>query len=201
MDGLRVELTESQDDVPFNAQVKSYFGAKDDDGHPWILKPAASPEEVLYHRMCAMVYLMDHETGTLAAPTTVFHVGGKPYAHEGGAQRHADFLLRLPAGSFIDILRADLVNRWIYCDEDRNPNNYLVINNSQTRPFVAAHRLRQGGSHDRGDENNGKPGKFGWHRLEKTRSSPFCARKTSTAYALRPSSPGWRPWPPSPNRV
>ncbi len=170
MDGLKVGLTESQDDVPFNAQVKSYLGARDGDGHPWILKPAASAQEILYHRMCAMVYLLDHETGTLAAPTTVFRVNGKPYRAtkvvRNAMQISSYDYLRAP---FIDILRADLVNRWIYCDEDRNPNNYLVINNSANRPFVAAIDYDKADLMTEGMKITGNPDKFGWHRLEKTR--------------------------------
>jgi len=170
MDSLRVELTESQDSVPFNAQVKSYFGGQDDDGHPWILKPAATAEEVLYHRMCAMVYLLDHETGTLAAPTTVFRIKGKPYRAtkvvRNAMQISSYDYLRAP---FIDILRADLVNRWIYCDEDRNPNNYLVINNSQNKSFVAAIDYDKADLMTEGMKITGNPEKFGWHRLEKTR--------------------------------
>lgn len=170
LDKLTVELSDSQDDVPFNAQVKGYAGARDADGHPWILKPAATPGEILYHRMCAMVYLMDHETGTLSAPTTVFRIGGKCY-RAAKVVRNAvqissyDYL----RGPFIDILRADLVNRWIYCDEDRNPNNYLVITNSQSRPFVAAIDYDKADLTAEGMKITGNPDKFGWFRTEKTR--------------------------------
>lgn len=170
MDSLRVEFTESQDDVPFNAQVKSYLGGRDEEGHPWILKPANSPAEVLYHRMCAMAYLMDHATGTLAAPTTVFRIGGKPYRAtkvvRNAVQISSYDYLSEP---FIGILRADLVNRWIYCDEDRNPNNYLVIHNSANRPFVVAIDYDKADLMAAGMKITGNPEKFGWFRTEKTR--------------------------------
>lgn len=170
LDGLRVSLTESQDAIPFNAQVKGYLGAEDEDGHPWILKLVTSPEEALYHRMCALVHLMDHETGTLSAPTTVLRIGGKIYRAakvvRNSVQISSYDYLR---GPFIDILRADLVNRWIYCDEDRNPNNYLVISNSQNRNFVAAIDFDKADLTTEGMKITGNPDKFGWFRTEKTR--------------------------------
>ncbi|HSV55756.1 MAG TPA: hypothetical protein VLH39_01435 [Magnetospirillaceae bacterium] len=170
LDGLRVELSASQDDVPFNAQVKGYRGALDEDGHPWILKPVATPMEVLYHRLCALVHLMDHETGTLSAPTTVFRIDGKPYRAVKVVRKAVqissyDYL----RGPFIDILRADLVNRWIYYDEDRNPNNYLVITNSRNRPFVAAIDFDQADLSTEDIKIRGNPDRFGWFRTEKTR--------------------------------
>lgn len=170
LDGLRVSLTESQDAIPFNAQVKGYLGASDEDGHPWILKLAASPDEALYHRMCAMVHLLDHETGTLSAPTTVLKIGGKTYRAAKVVRKAVqissyDYL----RGPFIDILRADLVNRWIYCDEDRNPNNYLVISNSQNRNFVVAIDFDKADLTTEGMKITGNPDKFGWFRTEKTR--------------------------------
>lgn len=170
LDGLRVEFSSSQEEVPFNAQVKGYLGGRDGEGHAWILKPAASPEEALYHRMCALVYLMDHETGTLAAPTTVFRIDGKLFRAtkvvRNAMQISSYDYLR---GPFIDILRADLINRWIYCDEDRNPNNYLVINNSRNQPFVAAIDFDKADLMTEGMKITGNPDKFGWRRLEKTR--------------------------------
>ena len=77
--------------------------------------------------------------GTLAAPTTLVYIGGKPYRAtkvvRSSIQISSYNYLEQP---FIDILRADLVNRWLYFDEDRNPNNYLVIHNKANRPFVVA---------------------------------------------------------------
>jgi hypothetical protein len=75
LDSLSMKLTETQDAVPFNAQVKGYFGGEDEEGHPWILKPAADSREILYHRLCGLAYLLDHRMGTLAAPTTLGPIG------------------------------------------------------------------------------------------------------------------------------
>jgi len=170
LDSLKVELTPSQEDVPFNAQVKGYLGAIDDDSHMWIIKPAVDPKEILYHRICALAYLLDHETGTLAAPTTVFRIGKKTWR----ASKVVKSAMQISSYNYmerpyLDIFRADLVNRWLYFDEDRNPNNYLVIHNTANKPFVCAI------DYDKADllaetmKITGNTEKFGWHRTEKTR--------------------------------
>ena len=170
LDGMGLELTESQEEVPFNAQVKGYFGAVDPDGHSWILKPAPDPKELLYHRSCTLAYLLDHWMGTLAAPTTVFRIGGKPYRATKVVRKAVQIssynYLEQP---FIGILRADLVNRWLYFDEDRNPNNYLVVHNAANRPFVCAIDYDKADLAAEGMKITGNPDKFGWFRSEKTR--------------------------------
>jgi len=170
LESLAVELTDSQDAVPFNAQVKGYFGAIDEAGHPWILKPATDPKDILYHRICTLSYLLDHSVGTLSAPTTVFRIGGK-FWRATKVVRHAmqissyDYLQQ----PFIDWLRADLVNRWVSFDEDRNPNNYLVIHNAAGKPFIAAIDFDKADFMATQMKITGNPDKFGWHRTEKTR--------------------------------
>lgn len=170
LDSMRFELVESQDDVPFNAQVKSYFAAKDEAGDPWIVKPVASDEEMMYHRSCMLAYLLDHETGTLAAPTTAVLIGGKRY-RVTKVVRHAMQIssYNYMEAPFIEILRADLVNRWIYFDEDRNPNNYLVITNKANRPFVVAIDYDKADMLSEAMKITGMEEKFGWLRTEKTR--------------------------------
>lgn len=170
LDSLKVALIDSQDDVPFNAQVKGYYGARDEEGHTWILKPATDAKEILYHRICSLAYLLDHWTGTLSAPTTVFRIDGKDYRASKVVQKAVqissyDYLDR----PFVDILRADLVNRWIYFDEDRNPNNYLVIQNKAGRPFVAAIDFDKADLTAEQMKITGNHEKFGWFRSEKTR--------------------------------
>jgi len=170
LDALKLEMTQSQDDVPFNAQVKSYFGASDQDGDLWIVKPVASAEEMLYHRACELAYLLDHRTGTFAAPTTALMIGGKRFRATKVVQRAVQIssynYLEPP---FINILRSDLVNRWIFFDEDRNPNNYLVITNEKKRPFVVAIDYDKADMLSTTMKITGMPEKFGWLRTEKTR--------------------------------
>lgn len=170
LDSMKLTLVESQDDVPFNAQVKSYLAAKDEKGDPWIVKPVSTEEEMLYHRACMLAYLLDHETGTLAAPTTAVLINGKRFRATKVVQKSVQIssynYLEAP---FINILRADLVNRWIYFDEDRNPNNYLVITNQQNKPYLVAIDYDKADLFSEAMKITGMSDKFGWLRAEKTR--------------------------------
>jgi hypothetical protein len=167
---MKLELVESQDDVPFNAQVKSYLGARDEAGDPWIVKPVANDEEMLYHRSCMLAYLLDHETGTLGAPTTAVLIGGKKYrvtkVVKHAMQISSYNYLEAP---FINLLRSDLINRWIYFDEDRNPNNYLVITNEKNETFLVAIDYDKADLLSEAMKITGMEEKFGWLRTEKTR--------------------------------
>ena len=78
----------------------------------------------------------------------------------------ADPVLNKP---YIDYIRQDLVNRWIYFDEDRNPNNYLVIQNSQRKDFLVAIDFDKADLTTTKMKITGDPDKFGWFRTEKTR--------------------------------
>jgi hypothetical protein len=167
---VALTITESQNEVPFNAQVKGYIGAVDEAGHPWILKPALNAKEIVYHRLCGLAYILDHAMGTLAAPTTLVRIDGKPFRATKVVRNCVqissyDYL----AQPFVDIFRADLVNRWLYFDEDRNPNNYLVIHNKANKPFVVAIDYDKADLESDRMKITGNPDKFGWFRTEKTR--------------------------------
>ncbi|OHD17698.1 MAG: hypothetical protein A2Y38_01080 [Spirochaetes bacterium GWB1_59_5] len=170
IDSLSIKITEKQQDIPFNAAVKGYVGAMDSDGDPWILKPTADRSETLYHRICTLAFLIDHWTGTLSAPSTVCTIGGKDYRAvkvvKNAIQISSYNYLEHP---FIDWFRADLINRWLYFDEDRNPNNYLVIRNSKEEPFVVAIDFDKADFEATNMKITGIEGKFGWVRGEKTR--------------------------------
>jgi hypothetical protein len=170
LDRLEVKLNDKQDDVPFNAQVRGYFGATDGEGHPWIVKPIANAKELLYHRVCTLAFLLDHRMGTFAAPTCVFRIGGAPYRATKVVQKSVQIssynYLDPP---FIGLLRADLVNRWLFFDEDRNPNNYLVIQNKDKKAFLVAIDYDKADLMAEHMKITGMPEKFGWLRSEKTR--------------------------------
>ncbi|HCM25359.1 MAG TPA: hypothetical protein DIC34_02220 [Treponema sp.] len=170
MDAQTLRITSSQDEVPFNAQVKGYIGAVDSGGDPWILKPALDAKEALYHRICALAFLLDHWMGTISAPTTVFRIDGKLYRAAKVVRRAVQIssynYLEHP---YIDLLRADLVNRWLYFDEDRNPNNYLVIHNKRDHPFLVAIDFDKADLEAESMKIVGMQDKFGWIRGEKTR--------------------------------
>jgi len=170
LDSMQLTITESQDEVPFNAQVKGYQAAQDQNGDPWIIKSVPNDEEMLYQRSCMLAYLLDHETGTLAAPTTALLIKGKRYRATKVVKKSVQIssynYLEAP---FINLLRADLINRWIYFDEDRNPNNYLVITNAKNKPFLVAIDYDKADILASAMKITGMPDKFGWHRAEKTR--------------------------------
>lgn len=170
MDSLSLELCEDQRDVPFNAQVKGYAGAMDSDGDLWILKPSPSAAETLYHRECSLAFLLDHWMGTLSAPTTVFKIGGKEYRASKVIRNSIQISsYNYMESPFIGWLRSDLVNRWLYFDEDRNPNNYLVIRNAADRPFVVAIDFDKADFDSTDMKIEGMDDRFGWIRGEKTR--------------------------------
>jgi len=170
MDSLSIRIAEVQKDIPFNAEVKGYLGAVDVDGDPWILKPTLSRQETLYHRICALAFLLDHWMGTLSAPTNVCVIGGKDYRAvkvvKNAIQISSYNYMDRP---FIEWLRRDLINRWWYFDEDRNPNNYLVIRNKKEEPFVVAIDFDKADFESGAMKISGTEGKFGWIRTEKTR--------------------------------
>lgn len=170
IDSLSIQIAEIQKDIPFNAEVKGYIGAVDADGEPWILKPSLTREESLYHRMCTLAFLMDHWMGTLSAPTTVCTIKGKKYRAvkvvRNSIQISSYNYMEKP---FIEWLRMDLINRWLYFDEDRNPNNYLVIRNKKEKPFVVAIDFDKADFETTSMKISGTADKFGWKRTEKTR--------------------------------
>ena len=170
IDSMKMKLVESQDEVPFNAQVKGYLAAQDEDGDPWIVKPVTSDEDMVFHRSCMLAYLLDHETGTFAAPTSARLIDGKKFRMtkvvKHSVQISSYNYLESP---FINILRADLVNRWIYFDEDRNPNNYLVVTNSRNKPFVISIDYDKADMMSEEMKITGTPDKFGWVRTGKNR--------------------------------
>lgn len=167
---LELRLAPKQDDVPFNAQVKGYVAGVDSSGDPWILKPCLDERDVLYQRICTLPFLLDHWMGTLSAPTTVFAIGGKDYRAakvvKNSVQISSYNYMEAP---FIGLLRADLVNRWLCFDEDRNPNNYLVVHNKKGKPFMVAIDFDKSDMESPQMKITGTDDKFGWIRGEKTR--------------------------------
>jgi hypothetical protein len=170
MDALSMNMVAGHADIPFNAAVKGYIGGLDSDGDAWILKPTLSRQETLYHRICTLAFLLDHWMGTLSAPTSVFKIDGKHYRAvkvvANSIQISSYNYLEQP---FIDWLRADLINRWLYFDEDRNPNNYLVIRNKKETPLIVAIDFDKADFESTEMKITGTDDKFGWIRTEKTR--------------------------------
>lgn len=157
-------------DIPFNASVKGYLGAADHNDEPWIVKPILSEAEALYHRITELVYLLDFQMATLSAPTVVLNIDGKKYRGSkvvpNAIQISSYDYMKNP---FKKILISDLVNRWLHFDEDRNPNNYMVIQNSQNTPLIVAIDFDKSDLENETMKIVGTDDKFGWIRHEKNR--------------------------------
>jgi len=169
LQNLKFEFLKECSAVPFNACVKGYGGANDSDGNLWIIKKCEQ-KDIFNIRLCELGYLIDFELQTLSAPSALIKIGSDYYraskvVHNAEGVSGYDYL----TGSILRILFNDLINRWLVFDEDRNPNNYLVIQNSKRQPIIVA---IDNGNQDLEAENmkiTGNDKQFGWFRMEKTR--------------------------------
>jgi hypothetical protein len=158
--------------VPFFAEVRDYVGAVEraDAKAHWIVKPI-SEEEALGPAMGAICYFLDFFSHTASAPTVITSIDG--VLHK--ATRVITKAEQLSGANYTDIpalkeqLLLDLVNRWIYCDEDRNPNNYMIRYTSRNDPVIIAIDFSNVDLVTPGAKIKGSPKSFGWERMEKTR--------------------------------
>jgi hypothetical protein len=158
--------------VPFFAEVRDYVGAAErgDPAAHWIVKPIAE-HDALGPAMGAICFFLDFFTRTISAPSVVTRIDGKLYK----ATRIIVKAEQLTGANYTDIpqlkeqLVLDLVNRWIYCDEDRNPNNYLVRYNTRGDQIIIAIDFSNVDLLHPGQKITGSPKSFGWERMEKTR--------------------------------
>jgi hypothetical protein len=158
--------------VPFFAEVRDYVGAaeKADPQHHWIVKKV-SEEDALGAAMGSICFFLDFFTKTISAPTLVTRIGGQLYK----AAKIITKAEQLTGANYTDItqlkeqLALDLVNRWIYCDEDRNPNNYMIRYTSKGDQVVIAIDFSNVDLLFPGTKIKGRAESFGWERMEKTR--------------------------------
>jgi hypothetical protein len=166
---LRLKPAAGGRDVPFNAQIRGYTGATDDDGHLWLLKPVEE-KEAFNCCLGELAYLLDFELETLSAPTLLIRQDGAFYratkviVHSMQVSSY-DYLQE----PFRRTLANDLINRWLMFDEDRNPNNYMVIHNARNDPLVVAIDFNHADLESEDMKITGDEKQFGWHRTEKTR--------------------------------
>ena len=158
--------------VPFFAEVRDYVGATeraDPRGH-WIVKPIAG-EDALASAMGAICFFLDFFTHTISAPTVITRIDGALYK----ATRVITHAEQLTGANYTDIaqlkeqLVLDLINRWIYCDEDRNPNNYMIRYTSRNDQVIIAIDFSNVDLLHPGTKITGHAKSFGWERSEKTR--------------------------------
>ncbi len=158
--------------VPFFAEVRDYVGAVEraDARAHWIVK-AIDAEDILAPAMGAICFFLDFFTHTISAPTIITRIDGELYK----ATRVITHAEQLTGANYTDIpqlkeqLVLDLVNRWIYGDEDRNPNNYMIRYTSRNDQVIIAIDFSNVDLLHPGTKITGNPKAFGWERSEKTR--------------------------------
>jgi hypothetical protein len=158
--------------VPFFAEVRDYVGAleKGNPQHHWIVKEV--PEDgALGAAMGSICFFLDFFARTISAPTVVTRIDGKLYK----AAKIIPRAEQLTGAGYADVprlkeqLALDLVNRWIYCDEYRNPNSYLVRSTSRGDQVVIAIDFSNADLLFPGTKIKGRSESFGWEKIEKTR--------------------------------
>jgi hypothetical protein len=169
MENLKMENIGDESLVPFTAKIRGYIGAQDQDGSPWLLKEIEE-EEGAIHKIQEIAYYVDFLLKTPAAPTVLLNIEGHLYR----ATKHIKNAMQIGSYNyleepFIKMLANDLVNRWLFFDEDRNPNNYLVVHDSDSNPFIVVIDYNKADLETTEMKIYGNNEKFGWHREEKTR--------------------------------
>jgi hypothetical protein len=158
--------------VPFFAQTRDYLGARmrDDSEDLWIVKPLRE-EDLLRSEMASICFFVDFFTDTLSAPFVVTRIGGKLHKATKLIKRSE----QLSGANYTEHKRMkeqlllDIVNRWIYFDEDRNPNNYMILYNSRNEEIIVAIDFGNVDLLSTEMKIEGIPDRFGWERHEKTR--------------------------------
>lgn len=166
-----IELSEIGDEqlTPFFAKVRGYTGARDSEGDSWLVKEIPEAEGAS-HKIQEIAYYVDFLLKTPAAPTVLLRQDGKVYratklitsAMQIGSYNY----LEQP---FIKMLANDLLNRWLFFDEDRNPNNYLVKHDTDGEPYIVVIDYNKADLENVEMKIKGTDDRFGWYREEKTR--------------------------------
>jgi len=155
--------------IPFYAQIRSYTGAVDKDGEVWLVKEIEE-DEVYMHKVQEIAYYMDFLMHTLAAPTVLVNYKGKYYR----ATKNIKNAMQIGSYNYMEepfksIIANDLINRWLFCDEDRNPNNYLVHHDTDSSPLIVAIDYNKADLWTEGLKITGRDDEFGWQRTGKNR--------------------------------
>jgi hypothetical protein len=167
----KIELKDIGNDelIPFWAKVRGYTGGVDKNGDTWLIK-AIPQENGASHKIQEIAYYIDFILKTPSAPTTVLQQNGIIYR----ATKQALNAMQLGSYNylqkpFIKMLANDLLNRWLFFDEDRNPNNYLVKYDNDNEPFIIAIDYNKADLETKEMKILGLENRFGWNREEKTR--------------------------------
>ena len=155
--------------VPFTAKIRGYTGATDQNGAPWLLKDIPDDEAPM-HKFQEIAFYIDFLMKTPAAPTILIKHNNKFYR----ATKHIQNAMQIGSYNYLDppfmkMLGNDLINRWLFFDEDRNPNNYMVIHDDDSKPYIVVIDYNKADLETKEMKIHGMEEKFGWHREEKTR--------------------------------
>ncbi len=158
--------------IPFFAEIRDYRGAvekKSPESH-WLVKPIKG-KDVLMSEMAMICFFLDLYTHTLSVPVIVTKIDNVLYKATKLIQKAE----QLSGANYtvypelIEQLLLDTINRWIYYDEDRNPNNYLIRYNSKNKNLVLAIDFGNSDLLFKDIKIKGLAKSFGWQRTEKTR--------------------------------
>ncbi len=157
--------------IPFFAEIRDYRGAVevDDPESKWLVKVIRGNDQIMTE-MAMIVYFIDFFTQTLSVPVVLTQINGILYR----ATKMIMKTEQLSGANYTvypelqEQLLLDMINRWIACDEDRNPNNYLIRYNSKNQNLILA--IDFGNSDLLAEEIKikGLAKQFGWKRTEKT---------------------------------
>jgi hypothetical protein len=158
--------------IPFFAETRDYVGAREkmDPESLWMVKEVGG-KAVLQAEMASICYFLDFTAHTLSAPIVVTKIAEKTYK----ATKLMPRAEQLSGANYTERkqlkeqLLLDIVNRWIYFDEDRNPNNYMIKYNSRNDQILVAIDFCNVDLLSTEIKIKGTPGRFGWSRMEKTR--------------------------------
>lgn len=155
--------------IPFYAQIRSYTGAVDTDDEVWLVKEIED-DEVYMHKVQEVAYYVDFMMHTMAAPTVLINYKGKYYR----ATKNIKNAMQIGSYNYMEepfksIIANDLINRWLFCDEDRNPNNYLVHHDTDSSPLIVAIDYNKADLWTEGMKITGRNDNFGWQRTGKNR--------------------------------
>lgn len=155
--------------VPFTAKIRGYTGAVDQEGSPWLLKDIPDNEAAI-HKYQEVAFYIDFLMKTPAAPTILIKHNNKFYR----ATKHIQNAMQIGSYNYLDaqfmkMLANDLINRWLFFDEDRNPNNYMVVHDSDSKPYIVVIDYNKADLETKEMKIYGMEERFGWHREEKTR--------------------------------
>ncbi len=155
--------------VPFNAQVRGYQGAIDSENCYWIIKKM-NDESPYTNRLYELAYYIDFSLQTLAAPSMLIKIDDTYYRGSKVVLKGIQISgYNYTESPFKNVLANDLINRWLFFDEDRNPNNYMVIHNSKQLPLIVAIDYNKIDLETTVMKITGNDNEFGWYREEKTR--------------------------------